>query len=48
MKNTKNTKLVGFEPMSTAETEKVLGGKKPLKKAHPKRRQSWTRVDKKK
>ena len=27
MKNTKNTKLVGFEPMSKAETEKVLGGK---------------------
>ena len=28
MKNTKNTKLVGFEPMSNAETEKVVGGKK--------------------
>ena len=26
MKNTKNTQLVGFELMSKAETEKVLGG----------------------
>ena len=30
MKNTKNTKLVGFEPMSKAETAKVLGG--PVRK----------------
>ena len=33
MKNTKNTKLVGFEPMSKAETAKVVGGpvRKPKK-----------------
>jgi hypothetical protein len=41
MKNTKNTKLVGFEPMSKAETAKVLGGKgfwkKAVKKAVAKR-----------
>ena len=28
MKNTKNTKLVGFEPLSKAETAKVVGGTK--------------------
>ena len=32
MKNTKNTKLVGFEPMSKAETAKVVGGAKKITK----------------
>ena len=36
MKNTKNTNFVGFEPMSKAETEKVLGGPKKTTKAEKK------------